>query len=58
MARDEYAAKGRSTRSLAHLRAKAHGQTSSRPTPKGRWPANVVLDESQAEALDEQSGTS
>ena len=24
---------------------------------KGRWPANVVLDESQAEALDEQSGT-
>jgi site-specific DNA-methyltransferase (adenine-specific) len=24
----------------------------------GRWPANVVLDESQAEALDEQSGTS
>ena len=23
---------------------------------KGRWPANVVLDESQAEALDEQSG--
>jgi site-specific DNA-methyltransferase (adenine-specific) len=25
---------------------------------KGRWPANVVLDESQAAALDEQSGTS
>jgi DNA modification methylase len=25
--------------------------------PKGRWPANVVLDESQAAALDEQSGT-
>lgn len=24
---------------------------------KGRWPANVILDESQAEALDEQSGT-
>lgn len=23
----------------------------------GRWPANVVLDETQAEALDEQSGT-
>ena len=23
----------------------------------GRWPANVILDESQAEALDEQSGT-
>ena len=27
-------------------------------THAGRWPANVVLDESQAEALDEQSGTS
>jgi hypothetical protein len=27
------------------------------PHAKGRWPANVVLDESQAEALDEQSGT-
>ncbi len=26
--------------------------------PAGRWPANVVLDESQAEALDEQSGES
>lgn len=26
--------------------------------PSGRWPANVVLDESQAEALDEQSGES
>jgi DNA modification methylase len=25
-------------------------------SPSGRWPANVVLDESQAEALDEQSG--
>ena len=24
--------------------------------PAGRWPANVVLDESQAEALDQQSG--
>lgn len=24
--------------------------------PSGRWPANVVLDESQAEVLDEQSG--
>ena len=24
--------------------------------PSGRWPANVVLDETQAEALDEQSG--
>lgn len=26
-------------------------------SPDGRWPANVVLDESQAAALDEQSGT-
>lgn len=26
-------------------------------SPAGRWPANVVLDESQAEALDEMSGT-
>ena len=26
--------------------------------PAGRWPANVVLDETQAEALDEQSGES
>ena len=26
------------------------------PNPSGRWPANVILDESQAEALDEQSG--
>ena len=26
--------------------------------PSGRWPANVVLDESQAEALDEMSGES
>ena len=25
--------------------------------PAGRWPANVVLDESQADALDRQSGT-
>ena len=30
----------------------------STPHAAGRWPANVVLDESQAEALDEQSGTS
>jgi hypothetical protein len=28
------------------------------PHPAGRWPANVILDESQAEALDEQSGES
>ena len=28
----------------------------SKPAEAGRWPANVVLDESQAAALDEQSG--
>ena len=28
------------------------------PAPAGRWPANVVLDGSQADALDRQSGTS
>lgn len=33
-----------------------HRETTSANT-SGRWPANVVLDESQAEALDEQSGT-
>lgn len=27
------------------------------PSPRGRFPANVILDESQAAALDEQSGT-
>ena len=32
---------------------KPHGFKSH---PSGRWPANVVLDESQAEALDRQSG--
>ena len=32
--------------------------TFGKPVPGlGRWPANVVLDETQAEALDEQSGT-
>ncbi len=36
----------------------ADGERSApRPPGLGRWPANVVLDESQAEALDEQSGT-
>lgn len=30
----------------------------ARPTTSGRWPANVALDESQAAALDEQSGYS
>jgi DNA modification methylase len=28
------------------------------PVPSGRWPANVVLDEDQADALDRQSGVS
>lgn len=32
--------------------------TASDSNPNGRWPANVVLDEDQAAALDEQSGTS
>lgn len=32
--------------------------TASESNPLGRWPANVVLDESQAAALDEQSGES
>ena len=36
----------------------ADGERSApRPPGLGRWPANVVLDESQAAALDEQSGT-
>lgn len=26
------------------------------PQPSGRWPANVILDRNQAEALDQQSG--
>lgn len=30
--------------------------TQAPPNPSGRWPANVILDESQAEALDRQSG--
>src|SRR5690606_1149368 len=35
------------------------GEWTNEPTTvTGRWPANVVLDESQAEALDEQSGAS
>src|SRR5690606_19769874 len=35
------------------------GEWTNEPTTvTGRWPANVVLDESQAEALDQQSGIS
>ena len=33
-------------------------ENTARAESMGRWPANVVLDESQAAALDEQSGTS
>src|SRR5690606_34696213 len=37
---------------------KSPGETFvSEGNPEGRWPANVVLDESQAAALDRQSGT-
>ena len=32
------------------------GAVAATENAKGRWPANVVLDETQAEALDEQSG--
>lgn len=48
----------------ADRRYTERGGTNFAPLPgprggssKGRWPANVILDESQAEALDEQSGT-
>ena len=34
------------------------GAVAATENAKGRWPANVVLDETQAEALDEQSGES
>ena len=33
-----------------------HGSRNLGKFDQGRWPANVVLDETQAEALDEQSG--
>lgn len=36
----------------------ARDRAGSAPHAAGRWPANVILDESQAEALDEQSGAS
>jgi site-specific DNA-methyltransferase (adenine-specific) len=54
-----------------HLRGETHRATSiggqgiysganpsggTHTAPSGRWPANVVLDESQADALDQQSG--
>lgn len=37
-------------------KTKQEGVTYEGETKAGRWPANVVLDESQAAALDEQSG--
>lgn len=46
--RDSYDAAGRSG-PLPAIDAKSH--------TAGRWPANVILDETQATALDEQSGT-
>ena len=42
---------------VAAFRA-AQAASIERTNTLGRWPANVVLDESQAEALDEQSGES
>jgi site-specific DNA-methyltransferase (adenine-specific) len=33
-------------------------RTDYEPNTKGRWPANVILDESQAAELDKQSGSS
>ena len=41
----------------ARIYGKGLGGIVAEPHTSGRWPANVVLDESQAEALDEQSGT-
>jgi site-specific DNA-methyltransferase (adenine-specific) len=37
-------------------RARYFADQSTRTTSAGRWPANVVLDQSQADALDQQSG--
>ena len=37
---------------------KNSGKPSTAGHTSGRWPANVILDESQAAALDEQSGAS
>lgn len=41
----------------ARIYGKGLGGIVAEPHTSGRWPANVILDESQAEALDEQSGT-
>lgn len=41
----------------ARIYGKGLGGIVAEPHTSGRWPANVVLDESQAGALDEQSGT-
>jgi DNA modification methylase len=49
---------GRSTTGNSMAGAPLLGREQRNITPAGgRWPANVVLDESQAGALDEQSGT-
>ena len=53
--------RGGTSRSIGNGTAYMGGEVGRGPTlqhPQGRWPANVVLDESQAEALDEQSGES
>jgi DNA modification methylase len=51
-ARGEKTPKGRDARATL---ARA-GAARTSPTPPGRWPANVVLDGTQADALDAQSG--
>ncbi len=46
------------TAGMSGLGESGYAADHQQPTynPAGRWPANVILDESQAEALDEQSG--
>jgi site-specific DNA-methyltransferase (adenine-specific) len=47
------------TAGMSGLGESGFSATHEQPTynAAGRWPANVILDESQAEALDQQSGT-
>lgn len=57
-----YSAKGRATESASLRAGSGMNVPGARPSgefvrPDGRWPTNVVLDESQGAALDEQSGT-
>jgi hypothetical protein len=59
---DAYAAKCASVVGLgSNANGAAYGEWTGARTdsasPAGRWPANVVLDEDQAAALDQQSGT-